>query len=208
MYQELNFQLMMISIFAVANNIKSLGNYLQLTENLTVLDKLKAARSSSIASFFSMIVALVLGDYVLRFFGVSLNAFQIAGGIILLLIGIDMVNLRNRQPEDIVHKPLNYSTIISTAIIPIAIPLTTGAGTFSTIIIFAAKIGNNYSLYWQLVMAIVLQALLNYLIFRYSNYLLKILGHVGMGILIRIVGLFTLTLGVQFICYGLKAIFI
>lgn len=210
MYHELNFQLMLISIFAVANNFKSLGNFLQLTEKLPRREQLKITTTASFASLCVMLVALLFGGELLKFLNVSLDSFRVAGGMVLVLLGMDMIHARSK-PEDELTSPnnhsYNYSSVISTAIIPIAIPLTTGAGTFSTIIIFQAAIGNNAYLYWQLVAAIVVQAIINYIVFRYSTHLLHLLGKVGMSVLTRLVGLVTLTLGVQFVTVGLGAIF-
>lgn len=209
MYHELNFQLMWISIFAVANNFKSLGNFLQLTEKLPRKEQLKITKNASIASLCVMLVALLFGGELLQFLNVSLDSFRVAGGLILMLLGIDMIHARSKPDDDISYNnhQYHYSTVISTAIIPIAIPLTTGAGTFSTIIIFeAASKGNSY-LHWQLVAAIFMQAMINYIVFRYSTHLLHLLGRVGMSVLTRLVGLVTLTLGVQFVTTGLKAIF-
>lgn len=210
MYHDLNFQLMLISIFAVANNFKSLGNFLQLTEGLSRDGQLRLSRVASLASLCIMLVALLFGMQLLHFLNVSLDSFRVAGGLVLSLLGIEMIHAKNK-PDDELNlsntQPHTYSAVISTAIIPIAIPLTTGAGTFSTIIIFESAIGGNSYLYWQLVEAIFVQALINYIVFRYSNHLLRVLGRIGMSVLTRIVGLFTLTLGVQFIVTGLKALF-
>lgn len=210
MYRELNFQLMLIAIFAVANNFKSLGKFLQLTQNLSRGKQLQLSRSATLASLCVMLVALFFGDGLLHFLNVSLDSFRVAGGIVLAILGIEMIHAKSKNDDDDINNrriPHNYSAIISTAIIPIAIPLTTGAGTFSTIIIFVSAINGDTSLYWQLVAAIFVQAFLNYLVFRYSGYLLRLLGRIGMSVLTRIVGLFTLTLGIQFITTGLKAIF-
>lgn len=207
MYRELSFQLMFLAIFAVANNFKSLGKFIEITNGLNRYEQLKLSLSATLASFMIMLVALIFGESVLRFFGLSLDTFRIAGGIVLAILGVDMIHAKKSVDEhelDITH---NYSTVISTAIIPIAIPLTTGAGTFSTIIILADAVGKNYFLYFQLVGAIILQTFLIFIVFRYSSGILRVLGRTGMSVLIRIVGLFTLTLGVQFITIGLKAIF-
>ena len=97
--------------------------------------------------------------------------------------------------------------IISVAIIPVAIPLTTGAGTFSTIIIFADQIGRDYLRFIYLFLAIVACTICIYYIFKYSMKLLKILGDTGMNVLIKVMGLITLAIGVQFIIYGVRSAF-
>lgn len=206
--QALSFQLFFLGIFAVANNFKSLGKFLEISEGLNRAEELKLCRIATLASLAIMLVALFYGETVLRFFGISLDSFRVAGGVVLTILGVDMI-LGHKAPngEDNRRRAATYSRVISSAIIPIAIPLTTGAGTFSTIIIFVAAIGNNWSLYYQLFGAIILQTVIIYLVFHYSQTLLKIMGHTGMEVLIRLVGLLTLTLGIQFVTMGLKSIF-
>lgn len=209
MHNELTFPLFFLGIFAVANNLKSLGQFLEISDGLSRKEQLKLCRSSTFASLIIMLIALFWGETVLHFFGISVDSFSIAGGLLLGILGIDMILARKRNNEDTAstHNPNNYSKVISSAIIPIAIPLTTGAGTFSTIIIFSDAIGKNWALYYQLLGAIFLQTLIIYLVFHYSQTLLKIVGHTGMEVLIRLVGLLTLTLGIQFITAGLKTAF-
>lgn len=205
MNHELSFQLFFLGIFAVANNFKSLGQFLQVSEGLSRSEQLKLCRIATLTSLIIMLIALFFGEAVLRFFGISLDSFRIAGGLILAILGIDMILAHKREEPS--RNPANYSAVISSAIIPIAVPLTTGAGTFSTIIIFSDAIGRNWSLYYQLLGAIFLQAIIIYLVFHYSQSLLKFMGHTGMEVLIRLVGILTLTLGIQFITLGLKTIF-
>ncbi len=208
MYRELSFQLMFVAIFAVANNFKSLGKFIEITNGLNRHEQFKLSLSATLASLSVMLIALLFGESLLRFLSLSLDSFRVAGGIILAILGIDMIHARKTVDENELNNiPHNYSLVISSAIIPVAIPLTTGAGTFSTIIILVDAVGNNWRLYAQLVGAILLQTGFIFVIFRYSDNILRVLGRTGMSVLIRIVGLFTLTLGVQFITTGLKAIF-
>lgn len=209
MHHELSFQLFFLGIFAVANNLKSLGQFLDISDGLSRPEQLKLCRTSTLASLTIMLVALFFGQSVLHFFGISLDSFGIAGGLLLAIMGIDMILARKQSNDDIsaTHKPHNYSAVISSAIIPIAIPLTTGAGTFSTIIIFSEEIGKNWNLYYQLLGALFLQTIIIYLVFHYSQTLLKVMGHTGMEVLIRLVGLLTLTLGIQFVTASLKTVF-
>lgn len=202
----MTFQHFMIGLFAVANNFPALGPFLQICNGLNRQEQLKLCYIASLTSFIVMIVALVIGSEMLQFFGISIPAFRIAGGLILCLSGLNMINSKPDSGNDkVIHS--NYSKVISQAVIPIAIPLTTGAGTFSTIIIFSDEVGNNWTDFGILFLAIVFSTVFIYLIFKYSMKLLDVLGHIGMNVLIKVVGLFTLSLGIQFIIMGAKAAF-
>jgi multiple antibiotic resistance protein len=209
MHNDLSFQYFLLGIFAVANNFKALGKFLQITEGLSKEERLKISLRATLASLSIMLLALFCGEAVLKFVGVSLDSFRIAGGLVLVILGLDMIHARDSVNEEIQAQPPNvYSSVISSAIIPIAIPMTTGAGTFSTIIIFVNALGKPWGpIYFQLLAAILVQALMIYLVFRYSRDLLRLLGPTGMSVLIRIVGLFTLSQGIQFIIIGISKAF-
>ena len=97
--------------------------------------------------------------------------------------------------------------MISLAVIPISIPLTTGAGTMSTVILFAEQLQHSEAQRLKLFCAILGMTLLIYLSFRYSTVIIKVLGHTGMDVLSKIFGLITLSLGLQFIISGIKGAF-
>ena len=204
--KTISLQHFLIGIFAVANNFPALGPFLQICQGLSRKDQLRLCKTATLTSFIVMLVALAFGRELLDFFGISIAAFRIAGG---LLLGVSGINMLNSKPDDEnqVHNPSSYSKVISLAVIPIAIPLTTGAGTFSTIIIYADEVGLNFARLSSLVLAILIITVLIYLIFKYSMKLLDFLGGIGMNVLIKVLGLFTLAIGTQFIILGLIAAF-
>lgn len=204
--KTISLQHFLIGIFAVANNFPAIGPFLQICQGLSRKDQLRLCKTATLTSFIVMLVALVVGRELLDFFGISIAAFRIAGG---LLLGVSGINMLNSKPDDEnqVHNPSSYSKVISLAVIPIAIPLTTGAGTFSTIIIYADEVGLNFARLSSLVLAILIITVLIYLIFKYSMKLLDFLGGIGMNVLIKVLGLFTLAIGTQFIILGLIAAF-
>lgn len=203
---NLTFQHFLIGIFAVANNFPALGMFLNICRGLPHKDQERLARNATLTALIVMLVALVIGRAMLEFFGISIEAFRIAGGLLLGVSGMGMLNAKASTEEQTLHKN-NYSKVISLAIIPVAIPMTTGAGTFSTIIIFADEVGHNWFEAGMLVLAILVNTGIIYIIFHYSTKLLDVMGHIGMNVLIKVVGLFTLALGVQFILLGVSAAF-
>lgn len=204
--KTISLQHFLIGIFAVANNFPAIGPFLQICQGLSRKDQLRLCKTATLTSFIVMLVALVVGRELLDFFGISIAAFRIAGG---LLLGVSGINMLNSKPNEDVqaNNPSSYSKVISLAVIPIAIPLTTGAGTFSTIIIYADEVGLNFARLSSLVLAIIIITVLIYLIFKYSMKLLDFLGGIGMNVLIKVLGLFTLAIGTQFIILGLIAAF-
>ncbi|MEN9946170.1 MAG: hypothetical protein RLZZ293_556 [Pseudomonadota bacterium] len=206
---SLTYQHFLIGIFAVANNFPAVGPFLKICDGLDRSDQLRLCKTATMTSVIVMFVALTLGHMILSFFGISIDAFRIAGGILLCSSGMRMMHSKPHSEEENQSSggKNSYSKVISLAVIPIAIPLTTGAGTFSTIIIFSDEVGRNWAALGLLVAAILTVALAIYFIFRSATRLLDLLGHTGMDVLIKVVGLFTLALGTQFIIAGTSSAF-
>jgi len=203
--QELSFQHYLLGLFAVANNIPAIPLYLILIEGLSRKEQNKLCFIATTASFITMIVSMVTGMGILAFFDISVDAFRIAGGLLLLGTGFKMMDSVEKSIENAGERTLAKK--ISTAIVPIAIPLTTGAGTMSTIILFSQDIHHFHYLELKLFLAILAMTMIIYLTFRYSPRIVQILGPTGMDVLTKIFGLITLALGVQFILTGIGGAF-
>jgi multiple antibiotic resistance protein len=202
---ELSFQHYFLGLLAVANNIPAIPLYLELCEGLSFREQHKLCLIATVTSFITMITAMFTGMAILQFFDISIHAFRIAGGLLLLNTGLGMMN----STRQVVGRggESSFSKMISLAVIPISIPLTTGAGTMSTVILFSQQIHHSEILTVRLLGAIVCMTLIIYLSFRYSTDIIKVLGETGMDVLAKIFGLITLALGIQFIITGIQGAF-
>lgn len=163
---------------------------------------------ASCSSLLIMLGAYFLGTAVLQFFGIGVSAFQIAGGLLLGASGLTMLNATSpgdshEKSCDVSHMDMGKMT--SSAIVPISLPLTTGAGTMSTITVYANS-ATSFDQRIELFAAILAMALIIALMFVFAARLTKMLGHVGMTVLIKVMGLFTLAIGIQFIVTGSSTI--
>jgi len=202
---QLSFQHYLLGLIAVANNIPAIPFFLELCEGLSPKEQHKLAFIATITSFITMITAMITGMAILDFFDISIHAFRIAGGLLLLNTGLTMMN--STKQVVVQGGKFPFSKMISQAVIPISIPLTTGAGTMSTVILFTHEIYHSDPLLLKLLSAIVCMTLIIYLSFRYSPGIIKILGETGMDVLAKIFGLITLALGIQFIITGIQGAF-
>ncbi|MHC1791556.1 MarC family protein [Solidesulfovibrio sp.] len=200
----MTFQHYLLGLFAVANNIPALPLHMNLCRGIDVAGQHRMCSVATGSSLVTMIVSLVIGAAVLEFFGISIAAFRIAGGLLLVSSGLGMLKSKCDEPGALI--PLSLSEMIPMAVVPIAIPLTTGAGTMSTIILFAESAGSMNGLL-KIAAAIGGVSVVNYLTFFYSPAIVRFLGHTGMDIFTKIFGLITLALGIQFIITGVIAAF-
>lgn len=167
----------------------------------------RLTRIATLSALITMLLSLFTGELVLAFFGISIDAFRITGGILLAMSGVSMLNSQAISTEENTPQKQDFLQKIPVAIVPIGIPLTTGAGTISTITIFSEELKRNHMPIWGLLGAILVMTVIIYITFRYSTGLLKVLGNTGMNVLIKITGLFTLAIGVQFITEGISRLF-
>jgi len=201
---EMTFQHYLLGLFAVANNIPALPPYMNMCREIEKNGQHRLCFVATSTSLTIMTVSMLIGAAVLDFFGISIAAFRIAGGLLLVSSGLGMLKSRCEEPGSI--SALRLSDVIPLAVVPIAIPLTTGAGTISTIILFAES-AHTISGLAKIGAAILGVSAVNYLTFYYSPVIIRVLGHTGMDIFTKIFGLITLALGIQFILTGVTGAF-
>jgi multiple antibiotic resistance protein len=201
---DLSFQHYLIGLFAVANNIPAVPLYLNLINGRTEKEQHRICGTATFTSLLLMLMSMFTGIAVLNFFQISIPAFRIAGGLLLLHAGFGMMNTVQKSLE---KSEQSFSKIISTAIIPIAIPLTTGAGTMSTIIIFAESAHDKPYLHFELMGAIAVMTVIIYMSFYFSPKIIRFLGATGLDVITKIFGLITLAIGIQFIITGISGAF-
>ena len=202
------FQHYLLGLFAVANNFPAMGPFLTLSQGLPRREVRRVIHVSTFSCLLIMLATFFLGSAVLQFFGIGVSAFQIAGGLLLGASGLSM--LKARDPGDSPEKNCDISRMdpgqmTSSAIVPISLPLTTGAGTISTITVYANS-ANSLEHRLELFAAILAMAVIIGLMFTFASRLTRLLGHVGMTVLIKVMGLFTLAIGIQFIVTGASTV--
>ena len=211
------FQHYFVGILAVANNLSALPAFLALVTGLTAAQSLKVISAATFSSFLIMTISMFFGTAVLSFFGISMNAFQIAGGVLLGATGMSMINSKSHDdvtgknvelPNESVDQSAStdMTSIMSQAIVPVSLPLTTGAGTISTVTLFSETASRTHTMF-DLFLAICLMTVIIFFVFYYAIRLIKILGKIGMNVMVKVMGLFTLAIGVQFIVAGVSAIY-
>lgn len=200
-----NFAAAMIAL------INPLGN-LPIFISYTAGERLEVRRWLALLVAMTVLVLLMIflttGQSILAFFGVSLSAFRIAGGILLLLIGLNMVQGHQTNVNKEVAAQA-YSNNLKEAeyqyrkiIVPLGIPLFVGPGSISTVILYAGK-AHNQETFFGLMLVIFVVSLLVLFCLLSSESIKKVLGETGLDVGTRILGLILAAMGVQFILGGL-----
>jgi multiple antibiotic resistance protein len=207
-----SYQHYLLALLAVANNIPAIAPFLTICDGLDKKTIRRLVYISTFSAFLIMTISMFFGTDVLEFFGITISAFQIAGGLLLCNTGLSMLNAKSSN--DVHGKQMeeepdasSYSRLVSAAIVPITLPLTTGAGTISTVTLFTDAARDSHTRP-ELFAAILTVTVVVFIIFYFANNMVKFLGDVGMSVLIKVMGLFTLAIGVQFIATGISKIYL
>jgi len=205
-----------ITLFALLNPIGMLPVFISYTANERKEVQRLVALFVSLTVMALLLVFLLIGAPILQFFGVSLNSFRIAGGILLLIIGIGIVNGKSsdNKEEIVTTAASNYLTqaksIYSQIVIPMAMPLLVGPGVIANVILYSSeassKIGTGLAI--ELILMIVLVSFLVFATLAAGKLLQKMIGNIGLNITQRIMGLFVAAIGVQFMVTGIINIFV
>ncbi len=195
-----------ISLFVIVDPTGNILPFLALCSGLAPGTARALAWRACLYGFVILVFFVTLGRLVLTFFGISLPAFQIAGGLVLFRIAFDMMEGRghfNRLDTPTSLAPGDYRDI---ALIPLAMPLLSGPGAISTVLVLTAR---SKSLLDDalLVGAVGLVMLLSYLFFAFAAKVMSAIRVSGFRLLTRLMGLLLAALAVEFVISGLKKAF-
>lgn len=162
------------------------------------------ARKAVVISAGVLAVFAAGGTALFDFLGVSLEAFSIAGGILLFKIAVDMVLAqRHRQTAEEEEEAQHRDDV---SVFPLAIPLITGPGALATILVLVGQAGKDPEQLGLLAVASAAVLLLAYASLRLAGMVSKILGQTGINVVTRILGLILAALAVQYVADGVLAL--
>ncbi|BCK86599.1 hypothetical protein MIZ01_0363 [Sideroxyarcus emersonii] len=192
-----------ISLFAIIDPVGIIPIIIAFTAGMTAQKRERVGRMASLSVLLILLAALLLGEAILGFFGISIHSFRTAGGILLLLMSITMLlgNKQAHSPEDI-----DVDATSSIAIVPLSTPLLAGPGAISTVILDAHK-GTNAGHYGMMALVLAALSLTVWLTFLIAPWVSQRLGRIGSNIVTRLMGLLLAAIAVEFIAGGLRGLF-
>ena len=195
----------LISLFVIIDPPGNVFPYLALSSAARPPTR-GLARQACLYAFLILALFIVIGRLILNFFGISLPAFQIAGGLILFRIAFDMLEGRGHFNRLDTSSSLMTADYRDTALVPLATPLLAGPGAISTILVLTSRAQSRLE-DGLILVALSLIMLFTYLVFRFAEQLLGFMKESGVRLLTRIMGLILAALAVEFVIQGLRAAF-
>jgi multiple antibiotic resistance protein len=190
------------SIFFLVDPFAAIPAFLAITAGADRQRRRRMARRGALTCFIVLMTFALAGKLIFRMFGINLPAFEIAGGVILLLIGIDMIEAKRSPTQELSDETAEATAKDDAGIVPLGIPMLAGPGAISSVMILVGQALK----FWELMVvlgAISLTAWISYLILNGADRVRRIMGETGIRILVRIMGLLLVALAVQFFVNGL-----
>lgn len=188
-----------IGLFVIVDPFAVIPIYLMLTDRFDAKAKKATRRKASLIAFCILVVFAISGLSLFKLFGITLPAFQIAGGILLLLLGLAQLNASDKKMKnEETAEGLEREDI---SIFPLAMPLIAGPGSISTVVLYASE-AHDWMRKLNILLVIAVVMLLSDATLKSAPLLFRFLGRTGLNILTRIMGIILTAIAIQFIING------
>ena len=197
-----------IALVTILNPIAGAGIMVSMISPPTPANIYPAARKATLTVFKASLITLFTGEYIFKLFGINVMSIKVIGGIILMMIAINMAYGQSTKSRHTPEEQDEAQEKEDISIIPLAIPILFGPGVIATIIV----LNHNNSVYGEIYsyglvsISIFLSSLLVYTVLRYAGVIHKALGVTGMKIMTRIMGLIVGAIASQFLISGIKGL--
>ncbi|HEX9604231.1 MAG TPA: MarC family protein [Myxococcales bacterium] len=200
----LSFSLLSLSaIFFVVDPMGVVPIFVAMTQGDSEEKRRRMARRAALTACVILTVFAVAGTVIFRLLGVTLGAFKVAGGILLLLTSIEMLRAQQVRTRIIPEEEQEGAEKDDVAIFPLAIPLLAGPGAIATVTALMGRAGRTLFMV-PVVFSIVVTCVASYAMLRAATPISRFLGVTGLNVMNRVIGLIIGALAVQFIFDGLK----
>jgi multiple antibiotic resistance protein len=197
------FLMSLSAVFFVVDPIGVVPLFLAMTAGDSQEKMRRTAMRACLVACGMMLFFALFGGVIFKVFGVSLGAFRVAGGILLLITALDMLRARPSETRTTPTEEQEGVVKEDVAIVPLAIPLLSGPGAIATAMVLMAK-GEKLTSAIPVLAAIILTFVASYYILRASGLIQRVLRQSGVAIVERVMGLILAAIAVQFIADGGK----
>jgi len=192
----------LVAMIIMVNPLSSLSIFLQLTHQSSIRYQRKMAMKCGLAIAITMVATIWIGGQLLDLLGITIASFRFAGGVILLLVGLSMLQSK--------ESPLNYTPADdraaeereSIAVVPLALPIIIGPGAISTLVIASNDYPNALFKLWLSLLCILL-AIGMFVVLYYGPTIAKLVGESVIKVITRIMGMLIMAIAVGMLANGL-----
>ncbi|WP_041432708.1 MarC family protein [Thiobacillus denitrificans] len=196
-----------LALFAIVDPVGVIPIFLMATHGFTLTQSRAAARIAALTVLGVLTIFAFAGETLLTFFGIRLAAFSVAGGLLLLLLALSMVEAHvspQRQTQD---EAVEAEEKDSVGVVPLGVPLLAGPGAITHVIVAAGALEGHTLQRGLLLLPVGLVALSVWLAFRAAPVIAKRLGKTGIHVVTRLMGLIIAAISIEMIARGLGELF-
>ncbi len=197
------FAAALATIFSVIDPVGISPLFLALTPDLDSKQRSSVMRRATLVAAAILFVFAFVGRYLLSALGITVPAFSIAGGILLLLISIDMLFGRTSRTKETPEEGMEALLGSDISVFPLAIPIVAGPGAIATVVLYMSQAGTDASKVISVLAALTISLVAVYLSMRLSGVVLVLLRETGVHVVGRVMGILLAALAVQFILNGI-----
>jgi multiple antibiotic resistance protein len=190
------------SIFFLVDPFAAIPSFIAITIGVEPTRRRRMARKAALTCFIVLISFALAGQFIFNLFGIKLPAFEIAGGLILMLIGIDMMEAKRSPTRESQAETEDAASREDAGIVPLGIPMLAGPGAISSVMVLVGEAPNHWQML-AIIGSIAITALVSYFVLSGADRIRIVLGETGIRILVRIMGLLLVALAMQFFVNGL-----
>jgi multiple antibiotic resistance protein len=190
------------SIFFLVDPFAALPTFLAITEGSDLARKRRIARRGALTTLIVLAGFAFAGETIFRVLGITLPAFEIAGGIILTLIGLDMLQARRSATQEVVGDTEAAAQKEDAGVVPLGVPMLAGPGAITSVMVLVGQAQTRWQM-GAILAAISITAAACYLVLGHSDKVVRLLGPAGIRILVRVMGLLLVALAAQYFVNGL-----
>ena len=192
------------SIFFLVDPFAAIPSFLAITESADPPRRRRMARKGALTCFIVLTCFALGGQLIFRMFGITLPAFEVAGGLILLLIGLDMLQAKRSPTQEALGDKEEAAHKEDAGIVPLGIPMLAGPGAISSVMVLVGQVPRLW--HWEMgaiLGSIGITSLASYWVLAGAGRVRQVMGETGIRILVRIMGLLLVALAMQFFVNGL-----
>jgi len=193
------------SLFVIVDPLATIPAFIAMTPDNSPEDRIRMARIASFVMTGVLLVFGFAGQWIFRFLGITMSAFEIAASIVLLLVAMDMLRAQRSRVVETHEETTAGTEKLDIAVTPLAIPMLSGPGAISTVIILQSQ-AHGLAQHAGLCLSIGVVAFATYGVLRISARGTQWISPIAMNIAIRIMGLLLAAVAIQFMINGVHGV--
>jgi multiple antibiotic resistance protein len=192
------------TILTVVNPLGALPPFLVMTAEDSLPHRRRCAFRATLVSGGTLAVCALVGTAIFAFYGITMPALKISGGILILLLSIDMLNARQSRAKSTQEEQDEGVQREDIAIFPLGIPLLTGPASIVSVFMLMDKTEGSLSRQASVFFAIGITMIFTYIILSQAHHISRLIGRIGLNVFSRLMGLILASIAIEFMLDGIR----